>query len=64
LYPIKLTCGNQPTFRSYVLYVILAQAMQAYGGQSTFNLVINLSTRWGDWSPARFGRWPWESAPG
>ena len=56
LHPVKLTCGSQPTFRLYVLYVILAHAMQAYGGQSTVNLLINLSTRWGGWSPARFGR--------
>jgi hypothetical protein len=46
LHPVKLTRGNQPTFRRYMLYVILAHALKAYGGQSTVAL-INLSTRWG-----------------
>jgi hypothetical protein len=39
-----------------MLYVILAHAMQAYGGQSTVNLVISLSTRWSECSNAHFGR--------
>jgi hypothetical protein len=55
LHPVKLACGNQPTFRRYVLCVTLAHAMQAYVGQSSFNLVINPSTKWGELSPARFG---------
>jgi len=56
LHPVKLTCSNQPTFRRYVFYVILEHAIQAYGGQSRANFVINLSTRWCEWSTAPFGR--------
>jgi len=56
LHPVKLTCCNQPTFRRYVFYVTVEHAMQAYVGQSTVNLVINLSARWGEWSTASFDR--------
>jgi hypothetical protein len=52
LHPVELTRGNQPRIRHYALYVILAHAMKAYGGQSTVTLIINLSTRWGKWSTA------------
>jgi hypothetical protein len=51
LHSAKLTRGNQPTFRRYMFYVILAHALKAYGGQSTVAL-INLSTRWGELSTA------------